>query len=125
MKQLKEVLENYKKYETSFPDDRFGRRFCKFLTKEEMETIGFRLQEGIEHNPLEWTFKNIVLQLKDDAEFGLLKAQNERGISASLMYEVCNSWCKIIDKEDLVVPYYNYGLDTFINILNYIEDLKE
>ena len=62
----------------------------------------------------------MLLQLKDDAEFGLKKAENERGISSSLMYEVCNSCCKIIEREDLVEEYDNYGIDTFENILKFI-----
>ena len=43
MKQLSEILENYEEYET-FLDDRFGRRLCMFLTKEQMRKIGFRLE---------------------------------------------------------------------------------
>ena len=89
-----------------------------------METIGFKLREGAEHTPLQWTFENIISQLKDDAEFGLEKANGERGISSSLMYNVCKSWCKIIDRKDLIVEYNNYGTETFENILEYIKELK-
>ena len=89
-----------------------------------METIGFKLREGTEHSPLQWTFENIISQLKDDAEFGLEKANSERGISSSLMYDVCKSWCKIIDREDLIVEYNNYGTETFENVLEYIKELK-
>ena len=31
---------------------------------------------------------------------------------------------KIIDKEDLIVEYNNYGTETFENILEYIKELK-
>lgn len=123
MKTINEVLDNYDEYKT-FLEDRFGRRFCEFLTEEQMEMIGFKLGEGAEHTPLQWTFENIISQLKDDAEFGLEKANSERGISSSLMFDVCKSWCKIIDKEDLIVEYNNYGTETFENILEYIKELK-
>lgn len=40
MKTINEILSNYKEYKT-FLDDRFGVRFCEFLTLEQMEAIGF------------------------------------------------------------------------------------
>ena len=33
MKTINEVLDNYDEYKT-FLEDRFGRRFCEFLTEE-------------------------------------------------------------------------------------------
>ena len=122
MKSIDEILNNYNEYET-FLDDRFGKRFCKFLTAEQMDKIGFTLSEESRYNwkPKDWTYKNVLLQLKDDAEFGLEKAEDERGISSSLMYEVCKSWCKIIEREDLIEEYDNYGIDTFENIIRFVE----
>lgn len=122
MKSIENILNNYSEYET-FLEDRFGRRFCEFLTPEQMEKIGFRLDEERKDNwkPKEWTYENVLLQLKEDAEFGLEKAEGERGISSSLMYEVCKSWCKIIEREDLIEEYDNYGIDTFENIIRFVE----
>lgn len=63
MKTLKEVLNNYGKYETVI-EDRFGTRLCQFLTEEQMKQIGFVLKENTEHIPQEWTRENIIKQLK-------------------------------------------------------------
>lgn len=41
MKTLNEILDNYKDYEI-FLDDRFGVRLSQFLTKEQLEKIGFK-----------------------------------------------------------------------------------
>ena len=122
MKSIENILNNYSEYET-FLEDRFGRRFCEFLTPEQMEKIGFRLDEERKDNwkPKEWTYENVLLQLKEDAEFGLEKAEGERDVSSSLMYEMCKSWCKIIEREDLIEEYDNYGIDTFENIIRFVE----
>ena len=42
----------------------------------------------------------MIKQLLDDAEFGLEKAMNERGISTSLMYNCCDSWLKVLEIEE-------------------------
>ena len=124
MKTIDEVLENYETYET-WPEDRFGRRLCGFLNIEQMKKIGFELEEGFTHTPKEWTLENILIQLKEDAEFGLEKAINQRGISSSMMYDVCSAWCDIIDKNELILAdEYVYGENTFRNILKYIENLN-
>lgn len=120
MKTINEILDNYEDYRTEL-EDRFGRRFCEFLTLGQIDRIGFSTNNA-NHQPKEWTLNNVIEQLKKDAEFGLEKAEDERGISSSLMYEVCKSWCKIIGKEDLILEYDSYGIETFENILNYIKE---
>ena len=55
MKALKEVLENYSEYKT-FLEDRFGTRISDFLEQEELDKIGFKVKEGLEHKKTkEWT----------------------------------------------------------------------
>lgn len=100
MKAINEILENYKEYET-FLDDRFGARFSCFLTPEQMEKIGFSLNDEYKDKyvPKEWTEENVVNQLKEDVLFGWEKACDGRGISANLMYEVVKSWCKVLENE--------------------------
>ena len=34
---------------------------------------------------------------------------------------MCKSWCKIIEREDLIEEYDNYGIDTFENIIRFVE----
>ena len=119
MKEISEILENYKEYET-FLDDRFGKRFCYFLTTEQMTKIGFKLNEEIkDYKPKEWTKENILKQLKEDVEFGWEKACDERGISSSLMYEVVKSWCKVLENglEDFD-EYEPYGKPLFQSVAN-------
>lgn len=108
MKAINEILENYKEYEV-FLDDRFGARFSCFLTPEQMEKIGFSLNDAYKDKyvPKEWTEENVVNQLKEDVLFGWEKACDGRGISASLMYEVVKSWCKVL--EDDLQYFSDYG----------------
>lgn len=117
MKTKDEILSNYKDWEMQL-DDRFGSRFIQFLTQEEMEQIGFVLNEQFKDTwqPNEWTRENILEQLKKDVDFGFEKALNRRGISASLMFEVVLRWNKILEEglenwdEDV---YAQYGLPLF------------
>lgn len=117
MKKIKEILNNYDNYKTVL-DDRFGSRFIDFLTIEEMEIIGFELKDEYKKDwqPKGWNEENIIEQLKEDIEFGIKKAEDERGISSSLMFEVVKSWLKVLeDKETLEYfeDYYDYGLNGF------------
>lgn len=115
MKTIEEIIKNYENYET-YIEDRFGRRLCQFLTREQMVKIGFELEEGIDHTPAEWTRENIINQLKSDVEFGFEKALDKRGISSSLMFSVVMSWNKVLEEglEDWDEDNYRYyGLPLF------------
>lgn len=117
MKQIKEILNNYKEYETPL-DDRFGSRFLEFLTIEEMESIGIELKDEYKENwqPKKWIEENIIEQLKKDIEFGIEKAENQRGISSNLMFEVVKAWLKVLEDNEMLREfndYYDYGLNGF------------
>lgn len=115
MKTIEEIIKNYENYETSI-EDRFGRRLCQFLTREQMVKIGFKLGENVDHIPKKWTRENIINQLKSDVEFGFEKALNKRGISSSLMFGVVMSWNKVLEEglEDWDEDNYRYyGLPLF------------
>ena len=115
MKTINEILENYEEYET-FMDDRFGARLCSFLTVEQAEKIGFAFKDEYKdkHIPKAWTEENVVNQLKEDVLFGWEKACDERGISASLMYEVVKSWCKVLENDlQYFSDYDPYGKPLF------------
>lgn len=119
MKKIEDILKNYKSYETVL-GDRFGARFAQFLTEEQMKTIGFELEQGVDHVPMEWTEKNVLAQLKDDVEFGIEKAIGRRGISSSLMHEVCRTWCFVLENGlDIPEDYDDYGLSHFKQIANH------
>lgn len=136
MKTLEWVLENYNNLETVF-DTRLGRRrLLPYLTEEQLTELGLELKDEYKgkHVPTkEWTEENIVEELRGDTEFGIEKATRHRGISASLMWEVCMAWCTVLEngldeeyKDDYgyygdklfkaIDGYYNFGLvdkDTF------------
>ena len=115
MKTIEEIIKNYENYETSI-EDRFGRRLCQFLTREQMVKIGFELGGNVDHIPKEWTRENIINQLKSDVEFGFEKALDKRGISSSLMFRVVMSWNKVLEEglEDWNEDNYRYyGLPLF------------
>ena len=97
MKTIEHIIEHYSDYET-YLDDRFGRRLCDFLTPEQAEMIGWKVDtDGVKQSPKPWTKENILEQLKDDVEFGWKKACGERGISSSLMFDVVLKWCRILE----------------------------
>lgn len=98
MKTIEQVLDNYKEFSDNIIEDRFGKRFTDFLTEEQAASIGWHAKDGYDWpEPKEWTEENVLEQLKRDVEFGWEKACDERGISASLMYEVCQAWCKVLE----------------------------
>lgn len=83
MKTLDEIVNNYEEWSV-FLDDRFGVRLAQFLTQEQLEKIGFKWNSDEPYpEPKEWTRENILVQLKEDVEFGFEKALDRS--SASLM----------------------------------------
>lgn len=118
MKTIEEILKNYEEEWATFLDDRFGARLCQFLTEEQIESIGFSINEEYkgQHIPKEWTRENILEQLKDDVEFGFEKALDRRGISSGLMFDVVRKWNKVLEEglEDWDEDHYAmYGLPLF------------
>ena len=117
MKTIEEILENYKEWET-FMDDRFGRRFCDFLTEEQMAKIGYEVPEEYKEDReiKPWTRENILEQLQEDVDFGFEKALDRRGISSSLMFDVVLKWNRVLEEglEDYNESNYaQYGLPLF------------
>ena len=113
MKSLEWVKENLNKVEQDeFLDKRFTSRFLDFLPCEEWEKYGFEANEECDlsnYKPKEWTEENILNQLKSDLEFGIEKAENHRGISASLMFDVVKSWCLVLENGLENTEYGWYG----------------
>lgn len=122
-------------------DRRFTKRFVDFLPADEWEKFGFSYTGDDKFIPKEWTKENVINQLKEDLDFAIEKATNQRGISASLMYDVLRSWCKVLENglEDTeygwygdklikaVDEYYGFGLykvDDFVGArLSHIKDI--
>ena len=98
MKTLEYVKEHIDEFEEDdFLDKRFTKRFVDFLPAEEWGQYGFRYTGEEAYSPKEWTEENVLAQLKEDVEFGYMKAILERGISAELMAMVVNAWCKVLE----------------------------
>jgi len=118
MKSLDEVLRNIESYESCM-GNRFSTRLLQFMNVEQLDIIGFQLKDGVNSEewpePLPWTREEILKQLEEDVRFGWEKACNERGISSGLMYEVVQSWNKILeDGLELIDEYEMYGKPLFI-----------
>ena len=115
MKTIKEILKNYKDYET-FLEDRFGKRLSRFLTLAQMKKIGVSYvdpKDAKKHKPIAWNKRNILCQLKKDVAFGFEMALGHRGIFAGLMYSVVQSWCKVLENGLEDTEYPMYGLPLF------------
>lgn len=112
MKSIAEIIKNYEDYRTEL-DERFGRRFCDFLTNEQAEQIGWKFKEGYVHQPKAWTEENVLEQLKQDVEFGWEKCCDQRGISASLMADVVQKWCNVLENGLYDLEYGYYGDNVF------------
>lgn len=110
MKTISEILENYSEYEV-FMNDRFGIRFAQFLTAEQIKQIGFELNNPDKHQPEEFTEEAVIAQLARDLEFGAEKGFDQRGISASLMFDTCQSWMKVLEIDLYDLPDYGEGYE--------------
>lgn len=81
-------------------------------------------------DPKEWeqkpyTREAIVEQLIKDATFGQEKADNERGISSSLMYNVVQMWLEVLEEYG-PSTYAPYGTPLFDYVLDkYKKDVKK
>jgi len=113
MKTLQQVKEQYK---SQTLDGRDLTRLMDFIPESELKDFGLELKDGWvgKHEHKEFTKENILPQLKEDVEFGFEKALNQRGISASLMYNVVQMWNWILEEglEDFD-DYAQYGLPLF------------
>lgn len=113
MKTIEQILLEH---EFNCLDGRDLNRLAVFLTVEQITDLGMEFRDGkeAEHQPIEFTRENILLQLKRDVEFGFEKALNKRGISSSLMYEVVSMWNWILEEGlEGFEDYENYGLPLF------------
>jgi hypothetical protein len=122
MKSKQQVIDAFvnKEYESQCLDGRDTSRLLNFLSYDEAkQLIG---EENIKEEyrgdkwgkPKPWTEKSLINQLKGDVEFGFEKALDNRGISASLMYEVVKMWLWILEDELYKMDEYPmYGLPLF------------
>ena len=106
-----QAIRNGRKSACQVIDSRDYSRLCDFMPVEDWDDLGFSLQDGADAPaPKEWTRGSILQQLAADLEFAVEKAEGQRGISASLMYEVVKMWLWVLE-DDLQhhSDYHNYG----------------
>lgn len=112
--QVLDAVKDGRKSGCDHIDSRDYSRLLDFFESEHFETFGFKIKEGAEHIPKEWTEATIMDQLRADVAFGFEKALNQRGISSGLMYEVVKMWMWVME-DDLQHhdDYPMYGLPLF------------
>lgn len=95
----------------NFIDHRDKARLLDFLKSEDWPKLGFELKEGMTHQPVAFTHENVMERLLKDLKFAESKAENERGISASLMFDVLKMWGWVLDDEEVWKweEYDSYG----------------
>lgn len=125
-------------WERSYRYKGYGYNMCRETKKKLLQAIkGVNVEEepynmikdfGMEPNEeynneerwnstvVEFTRENVLKQLEEDVRFGFEKALNQRGISASLMFECVMMWNYILEEglEDRDEDDYGfYGLPLF------------
>lgn len=111
MKTLDDVIRDYR---SEAIDGRDLTRLAMFIPAERLPELDLELKPGVEHIAEDFTRENVLKQLKEDVAFGFKKALDQRGISASLMYEVVSMWNWILEEglQDFD-QYAQYGLPLF------------
>ena len=100
MKSFEDALA-FVKWREGAIDGRDLGRFSLFVPFDRLSDAGLEPKDGMtaedwgEVRP--WTEEEVLKQLKEDAEFGLEKAKNDRGISAWFMFEVVCMWCQLLE----------------------------
>lgn len=115
---LKEVEE--KVLVSECVDKRDFSRLIYFYEIEEWEKFGMEIREDADTSNViikEWTELNITTQLVSDAEFGLEKGLDQRGISTFFMFAVCNMWLDILEDELQCDDYTGYAVPFFRSII--------
>ena len=120
MRTLDEILSNYK---ANCIDGRDIYRLWKFIPWDMVKNYPdfynkvkdeYLNEEAWNRDVYEMPFtrENIIEQLRTDVEFGLEKALDKRGISASLMFEVVRMWNWILNEDDELAnwPSERYAL---------------
>lgn len=121
-KLLMKTLEQLKELTSKCLDGRDFNRLAKFVPYSMIKDFGMEPNEEYDNEEkwnstvVEFTRENVLKQLEEDVRFGFEKALNQRGISASLMFECVMMWNYILEEgleswgED---DYAFYGLPLF------------
>lgn len=122
MKSFEDALAFMKEWDGTL-DGRDIARFAEFVPVNNLAEAGIELQDGVsleDWGPVKpWTEEEVLKQLKADAEFGLEKAQNGRGLSTAFMFQTVNMWCHLLENNLERSHYDNYAIEFFESILTH------
>ena len=111
MKTKQQILEEVRSgKESKCLDGRDFSRLTDYFEPKYFSEFGFDLADGVDPlsiKVLELTKENVIERLKLDLAFAFEKAYDQRGISASFMYEVVKMWLWVLD--DDLHDWGNYG----------------
>lgn len=111
-KQIIQSVENGKGAQAI--DGRDFDRLVEFFESNEIPTFGYELKEDVVWKAKEFSKENVIAQLKKDVDFGFQKALDQRGLSASAMYQVVKMWLWVLEDElQDFESYAQYGLPLF------------
>ena len=113
MKTLDQILEQYR---SNTLDGRDLTRLMVFIPEDKLSVFDLELKPEFvgKHQAIPLTRDAVLAQLEQDVAFGFQKALDQRGISASLMYEVVKMWNWILEEGlEAFTDYAQYGLPLF------------
>lgn len=94
-------------------DNRDIYRLLDFVSSEKVSELGFTAKSTWEDFE-DWTEKNILSHMERDYWFACEKADDQRGISSSLMFEVMKMWMWILEQDwAKEVEYGSYGYSLY------------
>lgn len=99
------TLEQLKGLASKCLDGRDFNRLAKFIPYNMIKDFGMEPNEEYNNEErwnstvVEFTRENVLKQLEEDVRFGFEKALNQRGISASLMFECVMMWNYILERK--------------------------
>ena len=116
MKSLTDAMAFVKSWSGAI-DDRDKGRFAEFVPFERIAEAGLDPADGTTKeswgDTTEWIEENVLKQLKEDVEFGLEKANGQRGLSAHCMFACVNMWYHLLENGLEEDSYENYGVAFF------------
>lgn len=101
------TLEQLKELASKCLDGRDFNRLAKFIPYNMIKDFGMEPNEEYNNEErwnstvVEFTRENVLKQLEEDVRFGFEKALNQRGISASLMFECVMMWNYILKMSEV------------------------
>ena len=117
MKTLDEILKYKSGPNCNMVDGRDISRLAKFIPEDALGAIGLELCEGGSHTEEELTEANVLVELQDDLGFAIEKAEGQRGISASLMWDGIAMWLWGLDDDRMDgEPCHGYGLNMLLTV---------